>query len=89
MLTTAEDHIKAINPAAEVYLFGQELNPESWAICESDMLLAATSPARSTSATRSATTAIAERKFDYMLANPPFGVEWKKVKDDGRGRGRT
>src|SRR6266851_5550639 len=35
MLTTTDDHIKAINPAAEVYLFGQELNPESWAVCES------------------------------------------------------
>ena len=39
MLTTAEDHIKSINPKAEVYLFGQELNAESWAVCESDMLM--------------------------------------------------
>ena len=39
MLTTAEDHIKSINPNAEVYLFGQELNAESWAVCESDMLM--------------------------------------------------
>ena len=39
MLTTAEDHIKSINPEAEVYLFGQELNAESWAICGSEMLL--------------------------------------------------
>ena len=39
MLTAAEDQIKSINPNAEVYLFGQEINAESWAICESEMLL--------------------------------------------------
>jgi type I restriction enzyme M protein len=80
MLTTADDHIKAINPAAEVYLFGQELNPESWAVCESEMLL------RSQRGTVELGNSFSDdrfggRRFDYMLANPPFGVEWKKVKD--------
>jgi type I restriction enzyme M protein len=81
MLTTAEDHIKSINPSAQVYVFGQEVNPESWAVCESEMLL------------RSQRGAIhfgncfsddgyPGRTFDYMLSNPPFGVEWKKVKDE-------
>ena len=82
MLTAAEDHIKTINPDAEVYLFGQELNAESWAICESEMLLRDQRGEHRTSATRSATTATPARKFDYMLANPPFGVEWKKVKEE-------
>jgi type I restriction enzyme M protein len=80
MLTTADDHIKAINPGAEVYLSGQELNPESWAVCESEMLLrnqrGAVELGNSFSDDR-----FGGRKFDYMLANPPFGVEWKKVKD--------
>jgi len=81
MLTTAEDHVKSINPNAQVYLFGQEVNAESWAVCESEMLL------------RSQRGAIhfgncfsddgyPHRKFDYMLSNPPFGVEWKKVRDE-------
>jgi type I restriction enzyme M protein len=80
MLTTADDHIKAINPAAEVYLFGQELNPESWSVCESEMLL------RNQRGTVELGNSFSDdrfrgRRFDYMLANPPFGVEWKKVKD--------
>ena len=81
MLTTAADHIKSINPDAEVYLFGQELNGESWAVCESEMLL------RSQRGTVELGNSFSSdrfrgRKFDYMLANPPFGVEWKKVKDE-------
>ena len=81
MLTTAADHIRSINPDAEVYLFGQELNGESWAVCESEMLLrdqrGTIELGNSFSNDR-----FPRRKFDYMLANPPFGVEWKKVKDE-------
>jgi type I restriction enzyme M protein len=80
MLTAAADHIKAINPGAEVYLFGQELNPESWAVCQSEMLL------RNQRGTIELGNSFSDdkfagHKFDYLLANPPFGVEWKKVKD--------
>jgi type I restriction enzyme M protein len=81
MLTTAADHIKSINPDAEVYLFGQELNGESWAVCESEMLLrnqrGIVELGNSFNSDK-----FPRRKFDYMLANPPFGVEWKKVKED-------
>ena len=81
MLTTAADHIRKINQDAEVYLFGQELNAESWAVCESEMLL------RSQRGTVELGNSFSDdryrgKKFDYMLANPPFGVEWKKVKDE-------
>lgn len=83
MLTTAEDHIRGHNPHADVHLFGQELNAESWAICRSDMLLRAQGDqvgdiqfGNSFSEDR-----FEGRTFDYMLANPPFGVEWKKVKE--------
>ncbi|MGH3251714.1 MAG: type I restriction-modification system subunit M, partial [Trebonia sp.] len=84
MLTTADEHIKAINPGAEVYLFGQELNPESWSVCESEMLL------RNQRGTVELGNSFSDdkfggRRFDYMLANPPFGVEWKKVKDEVEG----
>jgi type I restriction enzyme M protein len=81
MLTTAADHIRSVNPDAEVYLFGQELNGESWAVCESEMLL------RNQRGTVELGNSFSKdafpgRRFDYMLANPPFGVEWKKVKDE-------
>jgi type I restriction enzyme M protein len=81
MLTTAEDHIKSINPKAEVYLFGQEINGESWAVCEADMLMRS-QRGRIQFGNSFSEDGYAGRKFDYMLSNPPFGVEWKKVKDE-------
>lgn len=80
MLTAAEDHIKSINPKAKVYLFGQELNAESWAICQADMLMR-NQPGRIYFGNSFSDDGYPNQKFDYMLANPPFGVEWKKVKD--------
>ncbi|HET7013567.1 MAG TPA: class I SAM-dependent DNA methyltransferase [Streptosporangiaceae bacterium] len=81
MLTAAGDHIKSINPTAEVYLFGQEVNPESWAVCESEMLMR-TQRGRVHFGNSFSDDGYPGRKFDYMLANPPFGVEWRKVKDE-------
>ncbi|TMR93046.1 type I restriction-modification system subunit M [Nonomuraea basaltis] len=80
MLTAAEDHIKSINPKAEIYLFGQELNAESWAVCQSDMLMR-NQRGRIHFGNSFSDDGHPDKKFDYMLANPPFGVEWKKVKD--------
>jgi type I restriction enzyme M protein len=81
MLTAAEDHIKSINPKAEVYLFGQEVNPESWAVCQSDMLMRF-QRGRIYFGNSFSDDGHPGSKFDYMLSNPPFGVEWKKVKDE-------
>ena len=81
MLTAAEDHIKSINPKAEVYLFGQEVNAESWAVCQSDMVMS-NHRGRIVFGNSFSDDGHEDRKFDYMLANPPFGVEWKKVKDE-------
>ena len=81
MLTTAEDHIKSINPKAEVYLFGQELNGESWATCGSEMLLR-NQRGDIFFGNSFSNDGYRGRKFDYMLANPPFGVEWKKVQKE-------
>ncbi|OZM75640.1 class I SAM-dependent DNA methyltransferase [Pseudonocardia sp. MH-G8] len=80
MLTAAEDHVKSINPKAEVYLFGQEVNAESWAVCQSDMLMSS-HRGRIVYGNSFSDDGHEGRKFDYMLANPPFGVEWKKVKE--------
>jgi len=81
MLTAAEDRIKAINPKAEVFVFGQELNGESWAVCQADMLMSS-HRGRIAFGNTFSEPAHEGKKFDYMLANPPFGVEWKKVKDE-------
>ena len=81
MLTSAEDKIKSINPNVRVFLFGQEFNAESWATCESEMLLRG-QPGSIYFANSFSNDGYADRKFDYLLANPPFGVEWKKVKDE-------
>ena len=89
MLTTAEDKIESINRDAKVYLFGQEVNGESWAVCESEMLLRNQRGTIQLRATPSATTGFGRMRFDYMLANPPFGVEWKKVKDEVEDEAET
>src|SRR3954454_18285733 len=67
MLTAAEDQIKSINPDAEVYLFGQEINAESWAVCQSDMLM---SNHRGTIhfGNSFSDDGFGDRRFDYMLA---------------------
>jgi len=83
MLSTAEEHIRSLNPSAIVRLFGQEVNAEAWAICRSDMLIKGEEDESLVVHGNSFTEdGHADRKFDYMLANPPFGVEWKMVKDE-------
>jgi type I restriction enzyme M protein len=81
MLTAAEDKIKSINPNARVYLSGQELNPESWATCESEMLLR-DQPGAVHFGNSFSDDGYQGKTFEYMLANPPFGVEWKRVKQE-------
>jgi len=83
MLSTAEAHIRSLNPNAIVRLFGQEVNAEAWAICRSDMMIKGEEDESFIVHGNSFTQdGHADRKFDYMLANPPFGVEWKMVKDE-------
>jgi type I restriction enzyme M protein len=83
MLTAAEDHIKSINPKAQVYLFGQEVNAESWATCGAEMLIR-NQPGSIYFGNSFSDDGYSSRKFDYMLSNPPFGVEWKKVETEIR-----
>ncbi|NEB01226.1 SAM-dependent DNA methyltransferase [Streptomyces sp. SID13726] len=80
MLSAAEDHIKALNPDATVDVYGQELNPESWALCQSDFLIKGKSPGNIAFGNSLTDDGHAQRKFDYLLANPPYGIEWKKAK---------
>ncbi|MFJ8848754.1 N-6 DNA methylase [Streptomyces sp. NPDC102437] len=82
MLSAAEEHIKALNPDATVEVYGQELNPESWAICRSDLMIKGQDPENIAFGNSFSDDGHAREKFDYLLANPPFGVEWKKVKEE-------
>jgi type I restriction enzyme M protein len=79
MLSVAEEHLKAQNPGAQLTIFGQELNPESYAICKADMLIKGQDVSNIAFGNTLSEDGHPARNFDYMLANPPFGVEWKKV----------
>jgi len=81
MLSVAEDHLRSLNPTARLEVFGQELNDETYAICRSDMMLKGQDASRIASGNSFSEDGHQGRTFDYMLANPPFGVEWKKVED--------
>ncbi|WP_406282094.1 N-6 DNA methylase [Streptomyces sp. NBC_00209] len=81
MLSAAEEHIKSYNEDATVAVYGQELNPESWAICRSDLMIKDQNPENIAFGNSFSDDGHARETFDYLLANPPFGVEWKKVKE--------
>ncbi|MEU4048003.1 class I SAM-dependent DNA methyltransferase [Streptomyces olivaceus] len=82
MLSAMDDLITDFNEDATVEVYGQELNPESWAICRSDLMIKGQNPENIAFGNSFSDDGHARKSFDYMLANPPFGVEWKKVKDE-------
>lgn len=82
MLSAAEEHIRRYNADAEVAVFGQELNPESWAICRADLMIKGQEPDNIVFGNSFSDDGHKRARFDYLLANPPFGVEWKKVKEE-------
>lgn len=79
MLSVAEDHIKSINPTASLILAGQELNPESYAICKADMVIKGQDIQSITLGDTLVNDGHAGNQFNYCLSNPPFGVDWKKA----------
>jgi type I restriction enzyme M protein len=84
MLSVAGEYLLEHNPAARLTLFGQELNDESYAICKADMLIKGQDVANIVVGNTLSDDGHSGRKFDYMLSNPPFGVEWKKVEKEVR-----
>ena len=80
MLTIAKDRILEMNPNAEVHLFGQEVNPETFAVCKSDLYLKS-SDGRDAENIKFGSTLSHDQhagsRFDYLLTNPPYGKEWK------------
>ncbi len=79
MLSVAEQYLNDLNPNAELVVFGQEINPESYAICKSDMLIKGQDPSNIKFGNTFTVDGLPDEKFDYMLSNPPFGVDWKKA----------
>ena len=75
MLSVAEDYLREMNPDAHLEVYGQELNDETYAICKADMLLKAENPGNITRGNSFSQDGHAGSSFDYMLSNPPFGVE--------------
>lgn len=91
MLMTAFHHIRELNPAAIVQVFGQELNDETWAIAQSDLMMQDTAPEQMRNGNSLTADAFPTEKFDYILANPPYGVDWKAyaapIKDEHAKQG--
>ncbi|NGY03871.1 type I restriction-modification system subunit M [Solimonas terrae] len=84
MLSIAGEYLAEHNPQARLTVFGQELNPESYAICKADMLIKGQDIASIAFGNTLSEDGHHGQHFDYMLSNPPFGVEWKKVEKDVR-----
>lgn len=90
MLSVAEEYLNELNPDARLEVFGQELNPESYAICKSDMLIKGQKPdniakgnsLKSKDDLKLKGDQFINHKFDYLITNPPFGVKWGKVQKE-------
>ncbi|MFH1314289.1 MAG: class I SAM-dependent DNA methyltransferase, partial [Candidatus Eisenbacteria bacterium] len=77
MLSVAEGYLRELNPDAQLEVFGQDYNAQAYAICGSDMLIKGQEIANIAFGDSFTEDKFPHQKFDYMLANPPFGVEWK------------
>jgi type I restriction enzyme M protein len=84
MLSVAGEHLASHNPNARLVMYGQELNPESYAICKADMLIKGQDIANIIFGNTLSNDGLHGKHFDYMLSNPPFGVEWKKIEKEIR-----
>jgi type I restriction enzyme M protein len=81
-LSSGMEYVYELNPQAVMRAFGQELNPESYAICKADMLIKGQEVDRIKLGNTLSNDQLYGDKFDYMLSNPPFGVDWKKVEEE-------
>jgi len=89
MLTEAQNYIKdpegAIQARGDVYLYGKEINDETYAICKSDMMIKGNNPANIRPGSTLSKNEFAKDRFDFMMSNPPYGKSWnselKYIKD--------
>ena len=91
MLSVAQEYLAELNPDANLEVFGQELNEESYAICKSDMMLKGQDPENVKFGNSFTHDGLEDASFHYCISNPPFGVEWKtaapviKAEHEARG----
>ncbi|WP_417335903.1 type I restriction-modification system subunit M [Halobacteriovorax marinus] len=90
-LSSGMEYLHELNEDAQLIGFGQELNPESYAICKADMLIKGQDVSNIKLGNTLSEDQLSEKKFDYLLSNPPFGVDWKKtekqIKDEHKKKG--
>lgn len=82
MLSIAYERIKELNSTNAVFTNGQEINPQTYAICKSDMLLKGGKNSLIKFGSTLSNDQFPEEQFDYIIMNPPFGREWKKDKEE-------
>jgi type I restriction enzyme M protein len=78
-LSSGMEYVHELNQGAKMVAYGQELNPESYAICKADMLIKGQEVSNIKLGNTLSNDQLYSDKFDYMLSNPPFGVDWKKI----------
>lgn len=83
-LSAGMEYVHEQNPEAVMRAYGQELNPESYAICKADMLIKGQDVSKIKLGNTLSNDQLSSTSFDYMLSNPPFGVDWKKIESDIR-----
>ena len=82
MLTIGKEYIhQNINDKVKLRLLGQELNPQTYSICKSDMLITDEDPDNIRLGSSLSEDSFQGKRFDYMITNPPFGVSWKSEKE--------
>lgn len=93
MLSVAEEHISMLNPGATTKVFGQELNGEAYALCKADMLIKGQDADNIKYGNSFSEDGLPDLSADYLLSNPPFGVDWSKaekpIKDEHKQRGHA
>lgn len=82
MLSVAEEHLLDMNPQAKLAVYGQELNDESYAICKADMLIKGEDANNIKSGNSFSIDGHPTLKVDYLMSNPPFGVDWSKAQKE-------
>jgi len=82
MLTVAKDEITHLNSTAHVELFGQELNEKTYAIAKADLLIKGENADNIKQGNTLNKDQLPNEKFDFLISNPPYGTEWKKVEKD-------
>ena len=89
MLSVSEDYLRQLNPQGSLHVYGQEVNAETYATCRADMLIKGQNASRIRFGNSFDNDQHPIRRFDYLLANPPFGVEWKMVADTVKSEHKT